>query len=112
MKVSQEIIMINVENEITVGKGTIEATVIHQIVLSKGDDDVDVDIDFIDIEDVSYMGMKLGNDYKSLNKLKGQLSEYGVNFDELVDEECVGIISNDFIEGLKSRYKTILFTMP
>lgn len=112
MKVSQEIIMINVENKITVGKGSIEATVIHQIVLSKGVDDVDVDIDFIDIEDVSYMGMKLGNDYKSLNKLKGQLSEYGVNFDELVDEECVGIISNDFIEGLKSRYKTILFTMP
>ena len=108
MKIAQEIIMINVENEIVIGKGSIEATVIHHIVLSKGDNDVDVDIDFIDIQDVSYMGVKIGNDYKSLNKLKGQLSEYGVDFDELVDEECVGIISNEFIAGLKSKYKDVL----
>jgi hypothetical protein len=83
MKVTSKLMMINVEHSITVGKNdAITATVIHQVCLSEGKNgDVDADVDFIDIEDIKFLGIDIESGYTGFRKFKAQMNEMGIDVD-------------------------------
>jgi len=108
MKVTSKLMMLNVEHQIAVGNDAITATVIHQICLSKGEEDeINVDIDLMDITDIEFLGIKIDDGYKEFQKFKSQMNEMGVDVDALIDEECVGLITTGDIQKLKNEYKDV-----
>ena len=109
MKVNKTL-MLNIDHNITVGKNeSIEMVVEHMVCLyinkSGG---IGVDIEFVDVKDVKFLGMPIEEGYKGFNKFKGQMLELGIDINELIDEECVGIIGNGDIESFKEMFKKIL----
>ena len=109
MKVTSKVVMLNVEHQIAVGNDAITATVIHQVCLSKGEEDeIFVDVDLMDITDIEFLGIKIDNDYKEFRKFKSQMSEMGVDVDALINEECVGLITTSDIQKLKNEYRNII----
>jgi len=108
MKVTSKLMMLNVEHQIAVGNDAITATVIHQICLSKGEEDeINVDIDLMDITDIEFLGIKIDDGYKEFQKFKTQMNEMGVDVDGLINEECVGLITTGDIQKLKNEYKDV-----
>jgi hypothetical protein len=108
MKVGSKLLFVNLENEIVCGDGSFKATVIHQIIASKGEEGkVDIDVEFMDIENISFMGMPIKG-YNGYKEFKAKMSEMGIDIEEMVDEACVGIISNEVIESVKNDFKKIM----
>jgi hypothetical protein len=109
MKITSKLMMLNVEHQITVGNDAITATVIHQICLSEGKNgEVDADIDFVDIEDIKFLGIDIESGYTGFKKFKSQMSEMGIDVDALIDEECVGLITTGDIQELKNEYRNLV----
>jgi len=109
MKVTSKLMMLNVEHQIAVGNDAITATVIHQVCLSEGKNgEVVADVDFVDIENIEFLGIKIDNGYTEFQKFKTQMNEMGVNVDALIDEECVGLITTGGIQKLKNEYKDLV----
>jgi hypothetical protein len=105
MKITGKMLMVNVENEITVGKnGAVEATVEHQIMAYESSDGVDVDVDFVDIRDIKFLGMPIETGYEAYNKFKRQMSELGVDVDGLIDGVCVGLVTECDTEKVKLMF--------
>ena len=108
MKVGSKLLFVNVENEIVCGEGSFKATVIHQIIASKGKEGkIGIDVEFTDIADIKFMGMSI-NGYNEYKKFKEKMLGMGINIDEMVDEACVDIISNEVIESVKNDFKKII----
>ena len=109
MKITSKLVMLNVEHQIAVGNDAITATVIHQICLSEGkNSDIDVEVDFADITNIEFLGIKIDNGYTEFKKFKSQMSEMGIDVDTLIDEECVGLITTDNIQELKNEYRNLI----
>ena len=109
MKVTSKLVMLNVEHQIAVGNDAITATVIHQVCLSKGEEDeIFVDVDLMDITDIEFLGIKIDDGYKEFQKFKTQMNEMGVDVDTLINEECVGLITTGDIQKLKNEYKNLI----
>jgi hypothetical protein len=106
MKIESKVVMINVEHSITVGKNdAITLDVIHQVCLYKNKDGkIEADDDFVDISNVKFLGMEIDGGYKGFNEFKEQMLKFGIDVDELIDAECVGLISNLDMVKLKSMY--------
>ena len=105
MKITGKMLMVNVENEITVGKnGAVEATVEHQIMAYESSDGVDVDVDFVDIRDIKFLGMPIETGYEAYNKFKRQMSELGVDVDGLIDGVCEGLVTECDKEKVKLMF--------
>ena len=102
MKIISKVVMVNIENNITLANGMIKLTVTHQVYLSEGKEDgsVEVDIDIIDWDNIEFMGMPV----KDITMFKTHLSGLGVDFHEMLDNECSGLFSNKDIEKLKSMF--------
>jgi hypothetical protein len=92
-KIRSKQLFVNVENTIKIGNNdAIEATLIHSVIAYETiDGEIDVDIDFIDIEDVKFLGIPVEGGYKGYNKFKAQMLELGINVDKLIDEKVEGI---------------------
>jgi hypothetical protein len=109
MKITSKLMMLNVEHQITVGNDAITATVIHQVCLSEGKNgEVDADIDFVDIEDIKFLGIDIESGYTEFKKFKSQMSEMGIDVDALIDEECIGLITTGDIQELKNEYRNLV----
>ena len=109
MKVTSKVVMLNVEHQIAVGNDAITATVIHQVCLSKGEEDeINVDVDLMDITDIEFLGIKIDDGYKEFQKFKSQMNEMGVDVDALINEECVGLITTGDIQKLKNEYRDLV----
>ena len=106
MKIESKLVLINVKNSITVGtNNAITLDVIHQVCLYKNEDDtIGHDIDLMDYENIKFLGMDIDNGYKGFRDFKEQMLKFGIDIDELVDEECVGLITNEDLSKLKSMY--------
>ena len=103
-------LMLNIDHNITIGKNeSIEMVVEHMVCLyiakSGG---IGVDIEFVDVKDVKFLGMPIEEGYNGFKKFKDQMFELGIDINELIDEECVGIISSEDIESFKEIFKKIL----
>ena len=109
MKITSKLMMVNVEHQIAVGNDAITATVIHQVCLSEGKNgEVVADVDFVDIKNIEFLGIKIDNSYTEFKKFKSQMNEMGIDVDELIDEECVGLITTGDIQKLKNEYRNLV----
>lgn len=109
MKVTNKIMMVNVEHQIAVGNDAITATVIHQVCLTEGKNgEVVADVDFVEIENIEFLGIKIDNGYTEFQKFKKQMNEMGIDVNALIDEECVGLITTGDIQKLKNEYRDLV----
>ena len=101
-------LMINTENHIKVGNGAVEAIVEHQLCLYKNKDgEINLEVEFVDVHHVKFMGMEIDNSYAAFNKLKDQMGEYGIDLSALIDEKCVGLFHEKDLAKIKDKYKDI-----
>ena len=85
MKVTSNMLMLNVETPIQVGE--LKMNVLHQVCVYMGKDGIVAkDIDFLDYTDVTYHGVPLDNSYGAWKKFVNFHKEMGIDFDKLVDE--------------------------
>jgi len=111
MKIRGTNLNISVEHDIKIGNNdAIEATVVHQVMCfeSKEKDKVEIEIDFGDIFNIKFLGMPIEFGYTAYRKFKSQMLELGIDVQTLVEEECVGIISNKDIEEIKNKFRKII----
>jgi hypothetical protein len=103
MKNVSKSLFVNVTNEIVCGNGSFKADVIHQIIVDSDEKGIGCDVDFIDIENISFMGMPIKG-YDEYRKFKEKMNEMGIDIDEMIDEACVGVISSEFIQECKNDF--------
>lgn len=108
MKVENQSMFVMVSNNIVCGDGSFKATAEHQIIISNGKDGIVVDIEFMGVDDVTFMGMPI-NGYKGYKQFIEKMLEMGIDIDEMVDEACAGLIPSDFIEECKERFRKSMF---
>ena len=102
MKIGSKVLMVNIENDITLANGMIKLTVEHQACLyEEKNGGVGIDLEVMDYKDIEFMGMPVTD----VKIFKTHLSGLGVNFNEMLDEECIGLFSNRDIAELKSMFK-------
>ena len=113
--IKSKTLLVNAEHDIIVGNNdSIEATVVHQIIAyPNGDgytrfDDVEVEVDFIDVVNVKFLGNKIEEGYDGYNKFKASMLELDINVDELIDEACVGIITPGELHEVKKMMIRVL----
>ena len=70
--------------------------------------EVVADVDFVDIENIEFLGIKIDNGYTEFKKFKSQMNEMGIDVDELINEECVGLITTGDIQKLKNEYRDLV----
>ena len=100
------VLMVNVENQITVGNNdAIEATVQHQICtyLNK-DGSIGADVDYVDIHSVKFLGMPIEEGYTVYREFLAKMTDLGLDVEELVHEECVGVVTNNDVEHVKDIF--------
>jgi hypothetical protein len=101
MKIGSKVVMVNIENDITLANGMIKLTVEHQACLFEDKDgSIGIDFDLMDYKNIEFMGMPV----KDIKIFKTHLGGLGVNFNEMLDEECVGLFINRDIEKLKAMF--------
>ncbi len=101
MKIGSKVVMVNIENDITLANGMIKLIVEHQACLYESKNGgVGIDLEVMDWKDIEFMGMPV-TDFKIF---KTHLSGLGVDFNKMLDEECVGLFSNKDIEKLKNMF--------
>ena len=102
MKVTGQVLFINVQNEIVCGDGSFKATVEHQLIVGKEG----TDVEFIDIYNITFMGMPIEG-YKAYNQFKEKMTDMGIDIDKMVDDACVGLISSSFIKECEVKFTKI-----
>ena len=108
MKIESQLLMVNVLNKVVFEKAGISLNVIHQVIIYEGDEgEILNDFELMGYEDVIYLGMPVDG-YKGVNKLKTQLKEWGINFDEMVEKEVEKIDFSEIINELKEKYKKMI----
>ena len=114
MKIKGKTLLVSVENEIKVGRhNAIEATVEHQIIAYDANDgSIGVDVDFIDITNIRFLGMPIDTGYEAYKKFKEQMLELGINVEELVEEKTQGMVSNKEIFEVKKSFADLKLAFP
>ena len=102
MKVTGQVLFINVQNEIVCGDGSFKATVKHQLVVGENG----TDLEFLDIENITFMGMPIEG-YKAYNQFKEKMSDMGIDIEKMVDDACVGLIPDSFIKECEAKFAKI-----
>ena len=108
MKIKSQTLMVNISNNVIFEKAGISLKAIHQVMIYEGDEgEILNDFELIDYEDVTYLGMPIEG-YKGVNKLRTQLKEWGINFEEAIDQECGGLIDEKFLDKQISNFKSVV----
>ena len=101
MKIGSKVVMINIVNDITLANGMIKLTVEHQACLYESKNGgVGIDFDLLDYKNIEFMGMPV----KDVKIFKTHLSGLGVDFNEMLDEERIGLFSDEDVEKLKAMF--------
>ncbi len=101
MRIEDKTIMVTVKNDIELLNDIIQLTVVHTVFLNKNEvGDVTIDIELVDFEEITFAGKEI----KSLKDLRSSLALLGVDFDDLVEEECIGMFMPSDIEMFKRMY--------
>ena len=108
-KIKSKSLFVNVENTIKIGNNdAIEATLVHSVIAyEKEDGGVGVDIDFIDIEDVKFLGIPIKGGYSEYNKFKASMLELGIDVDKLVDEKEEDVIEAETVNEVKQMFSRL-----
>ena len=101
MRIEDKTVLITVKNDIELLNDVIQLTVVHLVSLNTNEaGDVTIDIELIDFEEITFAGKEV----KSLKDIKTNLALLGVDFDDLVEEECIGMFMTSDIAMFKSMY--------
>ena len=100
--VVNQVIFVSVQHDIVCGDGSFKATVEHQVIVSN----TGIDIEFVDIHGITFMGMPIEG-YKAYSQFKEKMSGMGIDVEQMVDDACVGIISDSFIMECKAKFERI-----
>jgi len=103
MKREDCVLFVNVFNEIVCGDGSFKATAHHQLIVS----DEGVDVEVMGVDHITFMGMPIEG-YQEFKKFKEKMKEMGINIDKMVDDACEGLISQEFIDECKNKFKRIM----
>lgn len=107
MKITNKVLHVTLEHDVTLGNGSIEATLQHMAWISENKDgQIEVELDFSDIVDVKFMGMPITGGYEGYSKFKKTMSELGIDVSKLMDEAASKLITDEEMDQLKSMYKT------
>ena len=107
MKITNKTLNVTFEHDITVGNA-IEATLIHQAWISERGDEINVDLDFVDNENVKFMGVPIAEGYDAYKKFKSTMMDLGIDVTKLFDEKAKELITDENMETLKQMYKKIV----
>lgn len=108
MKITSKLLMITFENEVSLANDSIKVTLQHQAYVSEGaNGDLHVDIEFTDIVDTHFLGVKLPMGYDNWKKFKETMSGLGINVDEMIDKASDELITPQVISAMKSEYKKV-----
>ena len=102
MKVVNQTLFVSVQNDIVCGDGSFKATVEHQVIVGKEG----VDVDYVDIHNITFMGLPIEG-HKAFKQFKDKMLEMGIDIDEMVFNECVGLISDSFIKECEDKFAKI-----
>ena len=101
MRIEDKTVLITVKNDIELLNDVIQLTVVHMVSLNTNEaGDVTVDIELFEIEEITFAGKEV----KSLKDIKTNLALLGVDFTDLIEEECIGMFMPSDIELFKSMY--------
>jgi hypothetical protein len=101
MKIGSKVVMVNIENDITLANGMIKLIVEHQACLYEDKDGgVGIDLELINHKNIEFMGMPVSD----IKIFKTHLNGLGVDFNEMMDDECIGLFSNKDIAELKAMF--------
>ena len=71
------------------------------------DGGVGIDIDFVDVEDVKFLGIPVEGGYSGYNKFKAQMLELGIDVDKLIDEKAEDIIETETVNEVKQMFSRL-----
>lgn len=110
MKITRKSLNVSIEHTIKVGNnGAIEATIEYQAwVYKRADGIVDVDVDFVDVRDVKFLGIDVEGGYEGYKKFKTTMKELGIDVDKLIDEAAAELITDEDMSRLKSMYANVI----
>ena len=108
MKIESQTLMVNISTKVEFEKAGISLNVIHQVIVYEGDEgEILNDFELMDYENVTYLGMPVEG-YTGVNKLRTQLKEWGVDFDEMISKEVKEIDFSKIINELKEKYRKMI----
>jgi len=106
MEITGKTLQVCLEHEIVIGNGSIEATIHHTAWISEGiNGDIHVDLDYVDVENIRFMGMPIENGHKGYEKFKKTMSELGIDISKRFDEEAAKLITDEDMYELKKMYR-------
>lgn len=107
MKITSQTLQVSFEHDVTVGNnGAIEATLIHQAWLYESKDgSIGMDLDFVDIDNVKFLGIPVEGGYQGYQKFKTQMKELGIDVAKLFDEAAAKLITDKETNELKRLFR-------
>jgi hypothetical protein len=107
MKITGKTLQVSFEHDVTLGhNNAIECTLIHQAyVYELKDGGVGIDMDFVDVDNVKFMGLPIGDGYSGFKKFKESMKEFGIDINKMIDEKENEIITDEVRNELKSLIK-------
>ena len=112
MKITDQTLMVTVENTVKVGKNKeLELLVEHQICgYTDYMGNVKCSVEVVDIRDIVFNGKEQeGDDYAWFMK---KLREMGLEYDDEADEAMDNLIPDSLVKEVKRRYKYLLEMRP
>lgn len=106
MKITNKTLQVSFEHNVTVGNGSIEATLLHMAWISEGvDGKIHIDLDFADIENIKFMGMPIESGYSGYEKFKKTMLSLGIDVVKLFDTKAAELITDEEMNALKRMYR-------
>ena len=103
MKITSKTLMVNFETEVKLGNNdAIELTLQHQAFITE--DSIDVEVG-IDITNVKFLGIDIDSGYDEYRKFVKNLSELGINLNELICEKETELMDSGIEDKLKLMFK-------
>ena len=108
MKITDQTLMVTVENTVKVGKNKeLELLVEHQICgYTDYMGNVKCSVDLVDVRDIVFNGKDQGDD--DFAWFMKKLRELGLHYDDEADKAMDNLIPDSLVEAVKRRYKSIL----
>ena len=110
MKITGKTLQVTFEHDVTLGhNNSIECTLIHQAYIYElKDGGIGMDLDFVDITNLKFMGLPIDNGYSGIKKFKESMKEFGIDVNKLIDDKENEIITDEVKNKLKSQFRNYL----
>ena len=108
MKITDQTLMVTVENTIKVGKNKeLELLIEHQICgYTDYMGNVKCSVDLVDVRDIVFNGKDQGDD--DFAWFMKKLREMGLHYDDEADKAMDNLIPDSLVEAVKRRYEAVL----